>query len=346
MTGVPEIAVSILQQVLILAPYRRDAEYMRTLLSNHDIEATIAVDIPALKQSLSEGPGVLVATHEALKPEVVEAVADHLASQPNWSELPVVVLLDKNSPTEAIRVHLNRVWPRARHLFYHRPLKPVELISGVQTGLLARRRQRDLHDNMEREVELRRELNHRVKNILASVSSIFEMTARQADTLDVLKDSYRGRLSALANVHSAVFHASGEHVTIASVAELTFAPYELDGRSRIEASGPDLLLNREAATTLALCLHELATNALKYGALSVPDGHVSLIWKLGETGSENLHLDWKENGGPPAVEPSRLGYGTRYLRSALNTLFGNAPVFSYTTDGFRCSASGNIKGMV
>lgn len=334
--------MSDLQQVLILAPYRRDAEFMRTLLGGHDIQATIAVDMGALEQSLAGNPGVLVATHEALKPEVVEAVARHLTSQPNWSELPVVVLLDKNSPTDVIRVHLNRVWPRARHLFYHRPLKPVELISGVQTGLLARRRQRDLHDNMEREVELRRELNHRVKNILASVSSIFEMTARQADTLDVLKDNYRGRLTALASVHSAVFHAAGEHVTIASVAELTSAPYELDGRSRMVASGPDLLLNREAATTLALCLHELATNALKYGALSVPDGQVFLMWRLSGATPESVSLDWIERGGPPAVEPSRLGYGTRYLRSALNSLFGSPPVFSYAADGFRCSASGNV----
>lgn len=333
--------MSNLQEVLILAPYRRDAEYMRKLLLDNDIEAAIAVDIAALEESLGNNPGVLVATHEALKPEVIEAVARHLASQPNWSELPVVVLLDRSSPTDAIRVHLNRVWPRARHLFYHRPLKPVELISGVQSGLLARLRQRDLHDNMEREVELRRELNHRVKNILASVSSIFEMTARQADTLDVLKENYRGRLRALADVHSAVFDAVGEHVTMASVVELTFAPYALAGGSRIAAHGPELLLNREAATTLALCLHELATNALKYGALSIPDGEVTLIWTLGGTSAEGLSLDWREHGGPAAVEPSRLGYGTRYLRSALGALFGNPPVFSYTAEGFRCSASGN-----
>lgn len=338
--------MSNLQQVLILAPYRRDAAHMRDLLVEHDIDASIAVDIDTLEQSLGGGPGVLVATHEALKPAIIEAVARYLGSQPAWSELPVVVLLDKNSPTEAIRVHLNRVWPRARHLFYHRPLKPVELISGVQSGLLARRRQRDLNDNLEREVELRRELNHRVKNILASVSSIFEMTARQAISLETLKNNYRGRLNALASVHSAVFHAAGEHVTIASVAELTFAPYALEGRSRIVASGPDLLLNREAATTLALCLHELATNALKYGALSNPDGNVTLSWALGEAGAESLSLDWREHGGPPAAEPGRLGYGTRYLRSALNTLFGSPPVFSYAEDGFRCSASGNISRLI
>jgi two-component sensor histidine kinase len=341
-----DTALYNLQQVLILAPYRRDAEFVRKLLDDHDIQATIAVDIHELNQCLTDNPGVLVATHEALSPEVVEAVSRHLIDQPNWSELPVVMLLDKNSPTDAIRVHLNRVWPRARHLFYHRPLKPVELISGVQSGLLARRRQRDLHDNLEREVELRRELNHRVKNILASVSSIFEMTARQTTTLDALKDNYRGRLSALASVHAAVFHAAGERVSIGSVAELTFAPYDLDGGSRIMANGPELLLNREAATTLALCLHELATNALKYGALSVPDGQVVLTWTLSGPNSESLSLGWREHGGPPAVAPSRLGYGTRYLRSALNGLFGSQPVFSYAADGFRCSATGNVSRLI
>lgn len=346
MNNPSDVDVTNLQRVLILAPYRRDAEYMRKLLADHEIEATIAIDIVTLEQSLGDSPGVLVATHEALRPEIVDAVARHLAAQPDWSELPVVVLLDKNSPTDAIRVHLNRVWPRARHLFYHRPLKPVELISGVQSGLLARRRQRDLHDNIQREIELRRELNHRVKNILASVSSIFEMTARQAGSLEMLKDNYRGRLSALANVHSAVFHSAGEHVTIAAVAELTFGPYELEGGSRIVASGPELLLNREAATTLALCLHELATNALKYGALSVPEGYVALNWTLAGDGPETLSLDWKEHKGPPAIEPSRLGYGTRYLRSALTTLFGNPPAFSYAPDGFSCSVSGNVSRLV
>lgn len=335
-----------LQRVLILAPYRKDAEFMRKLLTDNEIEAEIAVDIDGLVDSLSTIPGVLVATHEALRPEIVEAVAQHLISQPDWSELPVVVLLDKNSPTDHIRLHLNRVWPRARHLFYHRPLKPVELISGVQSGLLARRRQRDLHDNIQREVELRRELNHRVKNILASVSSIFEMTARQAGSIDMLKDNYRGRLNALANVHSAVFHAAGEHVTIASVAALTFAPYEIETGSRIDAAGPELLLNREAATTLALCLHELATNAVKYGALSVPNGHVSLRWAVPSADPNGLALEWAEIDGPPALQPTRLGYGTKYLRSALTALFGYPPTLSYTAEGFRCSVSGNISRLL
>ncbi|MBD8064952.1 sensor histidine kinase [Devosia sp. PTR5] len=330
-----------LQKVLILAPYRRDADYVRQLLLAHDIDAEIATDVHSLGNKLQGIPGVLVATHEALKPDVLQTVAAHLEAQPSWSELPVVVLLDKNAPTETVRVHLNRLWPRARHLFYHRPVKPAELISGVQSGLLARRRQQDLFENMEREVELRRELNHRVKNILASVTSIFEMTARQSASLDGLKQDFRGRLTALAGVHSTVFDADGEQVSMAAVAALIFGPYRQEGSDRILASGSDVLLNREAATTIALCLHELATNAIKYGALSVPEGKVDLIWSVDET-SGDLSLEWTERGGPPAREPSRLGYGTRYLRSALSMLFGNPPTFQYAAEGFGFSARGNI----
>ncbi|KKB80505.1 histidine kinase [Devosia soli] len=330
-----------MQEVLILAPYRRDADYVRQLLLAHEIDASVATDSDTLADQLRGVPGVLVATHEALKPEVLETVAAHLEAQPSWSELPVVVLLDKNARTETLRLHLNRVWPRARQLFYHRPVRPAELISGVQSGLLARRRQQDLYENLEREVELRRELNHRVKNILASVTSIFEMTARQAASLSDLKQDFRGRLSALAGIHSTVFDAAGEQVSMSEVAALILEPYRREGAYRIRASGPDVPLNREAATTLALCLHELATNAIKYGALSVDDGNVDLIWSHSQTSGE-LALSWIECGGPPAKEPSRLGYGTRYLRSAMTMFFGNPPTFEYTVEGFRFSAKGNI----
>lgn len=337
----PLLSPSELQKVLILAPYRRDADYMRQLLLTHEIAASIATDVQTLAESLHGFPGVLVATHEALKPEVLETVAAHLQSQPSWSELPVVVLLDKNARTETLRAHLNRAWPRARLLFYHRPIRPAELISGVQSGLLARRRQHDLFENIQREVELRRELNHRVKNILASVTSIFEMTARQSASLDDLKEDFRGRLTALAGVHSTVFDAEGEQVSLTAVAALIFGPYRQKGSDRILASGPSILLNREAATTIALCLHELATNAIKYGALSVAEGRVELNWSLDQK-RDALSLEWTERDGPPAQEPGRLGYGSRYLRSALTMLFGNPPTFRYAAQGFRFSVTGNI----
>jgi len=280
-----------------------------------------------------------VATHEALTPEVIDTVATWLSAQPTWSEVPIVVLLDRSSNTARVKAALMEAWPRARQLFYQRPVTPVELVSGVQTALLARLRQRDVLDHIDREVELRRELNHRVKNILASVASIFEMTRRSAGTLEAFAEDFRGRLGALSNVHSAVFQAEGEAVSMQEIVDLTFAPYRLSGADRVRTGGPMVMLSREAGTTLALCLHELATNAIKYGALSAPDGTVVFRWDVAD---DDLSACWEERGGPVVVEPERSGYGTRYLRAALSSLFGQPPVLTFAPEGLTCVVNGRL----
>lgn len=331
-----------LDRVLVLAPYRRDAEYLASLLSEHGIEVARA-EGAELPDRLKEAAGVLVATHEALTPDIVTKVADHLAQQPAWSEMPVVVLLDRSSPNAKVRSDLAERWPRARLLFYERPVSAVELLSGVQSALLVRLRQREVGDHIEREMELRRELNHRVKNILASVASIFQMTRRGARSLEDLSTDFVGRLQALSEVHSAVFQANDDAVSIGDIAALTFAPYKVKEIERVHASGPDLLLARDAATTLALCLHELTTNAIKYGALSKPEGKVIFEWDLQDG---RVSIVWRETGGPPVVVPERSGYGTKYLRSALSALFGEAPVIKFLPDGVECVASGDAKRIV
>lgn len=328
-----------LDHVLVLAPYRRDADYLSQLLSEHEIHVAVCPDVAEIEACLAASPGVLVTTHEGLTPAIVAAVARHLEAQPAWSEMPIVVLLDRSSPNTRVRAQLGTAWPRARQLFYQRPVTPVELISGVQSALLARLRQRDVRDHIDREIELRRELNHRVKNMLASVASIFEMTRRGANSLEDFAADFRGRLDALAKVHSAVFHADGEAVSIDEVVDLTFEPYRLPGKDRVITDGPTFMLSREAGTTLALCLHELATNAIKYGALSTPGGQVAFTWAVSD---DALWTVWRESGGPPVIEPSRAGYGTRYLRSALTSMFGGAPLLVFDPAGLRCEAKGSV----
>ncbi|MBC9033714.1 sensor histidine kinase [Sphingomonas sp. JC676] len=330
-----------LDQVLILAPYRRDAEYMGRLLAEHDI-AVVPCTAGDLATHLATGPGVLVTTHEALTPALIVMIADYLRIQPPWSEMPIVVLLDRASPNARIRATLETAWLRSRQLFYQRPLAPVELVSGVQSALLARLRQRDVRDHIDREVELRRELNHRVKNILASVSSIFEMTRRGADDVDALAEDFGARLHALSRVHSAVFQAEGETISIAEIAALTFDPYRQMGISRIEAHGPPVTLRRDAGTTLALCLHELTTNAIKYGALSRPEGRVRFRWEILADLRPDLSMEWEEKGGPAVVAPARSGYGTRYLRAALAGLLGGKPDIDFAADGLRCAVQGPL----
>ena len=342
MTAVDPDDPALLDHVLVLAPYRRDADYLRRLLSEHGVAVDAVGDGAQLSDRLALSPGAVIATHEALTPEVQAAIGEHLEVQPDWSELPVVVLLDRSSPNARIRANLNRAWPRARLLFYQRPVTPVELISGVQSAMRARLRQRDVRDHIVREIELRRELNHRVKNILASVSSIFQMTLRGASSLEDFAEDFGGRLAALANVHSAVFHATDDAVPIGDIVDLTIEPYRHTGRERIVASGPEVVLKSNVATSLALCLHELATNAIKYGGLSVPQGRVSLRWDISDSDPQELSLAWVESGGPPVKEPAQSGYGMRYLKAALSSVFGETPAIRFDTAGLRCEVKGRL----
>ncbi|MBW4656607.1 MAG: sensor histidine kinase [Kaiparowitsia implicata GSE-PSE-MK54-09C] len=329
--------IGMLDWVLVLAPYRKDAAYMTSLLLEHGIRAQAAT-AEDLGDRLAELPGVVVVTHEALNPAAIKVIAQFLADQPNWSEIPIVILLDRAAPARQIQSALTAAWPRSRQTFHQRPVAALELVSGIQSALLTRFRQREVRDYLERETELRLELNHRVKNILASVISIFQMTRRGATSIDGLSEDFAGRLSALSNVHAVAFDEGADEIALDQVVGATFAPYRSQERSAIQISGPAVLVSRAAGTTLALCLHELATNAIKYGALSTPEGHVAVTWDLSPAPDPVLTMHWAETGGPPVVEPTRVGYGTRYMRSALTGLFGSRPTFAFAPEGLRFMA--------
>jgi two-component sensor histidine kinase len=332
-----------LNRALILAPLRKDSEYLAELLSKNAIESEICEDVQGLEAALRDPPGVLVATHEALSESILDCVAAHVREQPNWSELPIVVLLDKATRTAKVHAVLGVRWPRARVVFYHRPVATLELLSGIQSLLLARLRQRDVRDHLERELELRRELNHRVKNILASVLSILHLTRRSSTSVDQMTHDFEGRLTALAEVHSAVIRAGGETVDFAAVVDTTLAPYRNGtGVDRVSAVGPPLTISRDAGTAFALSLHELVTNALKYGALSVPQGKVEMRWSITRGADPMFKLEWTEHGGPLLEPPSRVGYGTRYLKAALTGLLGREPTVEYRPSGLRFAASGPV----
>jgi two-component sensor histidine kinase len=335
-------AESELDWVLVLAPFRKDADYIAAFLREQEIRVTAAKADDGLIEQIAKSPGIIVITHEALNPDVVAIIAAHIADQPDWSEVPIIVLLERTAPIPKIRSQLQKVWPESRLLFHTRPIAPLELINGIQSNLLVRLRQRQVRDSIERERELRLELNHRVKNILASVTSIFQMTRRGAETVEELAGDFTGRLQALSNVHTAVFEAGGEEVSLTSVVDLTISPYNSNGVSRIAVSGEDVVISREAGTTIALCLHELITNAIKYGALSQPHGHVAIAWTVSNAIAPAFSLTWIEAGGPPVREPTRQGYGTRYVRSALGSLFGTVPEIVFAPAGFQCFASGAL----
>ena len=330
---------SALDWVLVLAPFRKDADYIAQLLREQQVAVDTGRTVEETAQHLGRSPGVM--THEALNPPAIAAIGEHLALQPDWSEVPILVLLERAAPIARIRSQLESAWPGSRLLFHTRPVARLELVNSIQSNLLVRLRQKQVRDAIDREHELRLELNHRIKNILASVNSIFQMTRRGATSVEQLAEDFAGRLQALAEVHTAVFEAGGDDVSLVSVIEMTVLPYNGDGIGRVHVHGPDVSVSRNSATTMALCLHELITNAIKYGALSQKDGHVDLNWAI--SGDEPIFsLQWTEIGGPEVVAPTRKGYGTKYIRLALTSLFGSAPEIAFEKDGFRCRVEGPV----
>ena len=165
---------------------------------------------------------------------------------------------------------------------------------------------------------LAREAEHRTKNILATVQAAVHLS--QAETADGLKEKIQARIGALAKVH-ALFAASGwAGAAISSIAEQELAPYRRDGQRRAQIEGPEVVLETAAAQAVAVILHELSTNAAKYGSLSVPDGRLEVRWSHGP--GRRLVLDWIESGGPETNKPTRESFGTSIVDRMVAQLNG------------------------
>ncbi|MBV8686966.1 MAG: PAS domain S-box protein [Alphaproteobacteria bacterium] len=185
------------------------------------------------------------------------------------------------------------------------------------------------------------ELNHRVKNTLAIVQGLAQQSFRGAEVPAESRRSFEGRLSALATAHNLLTQSSWEAAELgAIVREILFA----HGRDRFAVEGPPVRLPPKTAVSLAMALHELATNAVKYGALSAPSGSVAIRWRV--AGEDRLLLDWDERGGPPVAPPSKRGFGTRMIERALDGEAGGGATLEFRREGVRCRISAALPGIV
>jgi PAS domain S-box-containing protein len=164
----------------------------------------------------------------------------------------------------------------------------------------------------ERHIEfLMRELSHRSKNLLAVVQAIAGQTARHSESVDEFRSTFVDRLHAMARSQDLLVANNWQGVRISDLVRSQLAPFADEESGRIALGGPELQLQANAVQGLALALHELATNASKYGALSVPDGRIAIAWELGPANGEGRHfrMSWRESNGPPVSPPSRRGFG-------------------------------------
>lgn len=181
------------------------------------------------------------------------------------------------------------------------------------------------------------ELSHRVKNTLATVQSLASRTLRQVDTMEEFKTAFEGRLHALSRAHDLLVEESWKGTGLKRLAHRTLAPYFEDVTDRITIDGPSVRLTPPAGTALVLILHELATNAAKYGALSAQGGKLVLSWRLdNDENNANVHLEWTETCKHKINPPTRTGFGTRLIEtSASYELHGSAKL-DYRAAGLHC----------
>jgi PAS domain S-box-containing protein len=185
----------------------------------------------------------------------------------------------------------------------------------------------------ERRAVLIGELNHRVKNTLATVQSLAEQTLRGSRGPGAFVPAFRARLLALARAHDLLTRESWEGATLRDTLEVALAPWR-DGHGRISLRGPELRLTPRQALALAMGAQELATNAAKHGALSATGGRVLLSWHL--AGSD-VAVEWAEEGGPPVRTPDRRGFGTRLLGRPLATELHGEVRVDFAVEGVTCS---------
>ena len=185
--------------------------------------------------------------------------------------------------------------------------------------------------NQEQIAILAREAEHRSKNLLATVQATINLS--QSDTPEGLKHAIEGRIRALANVHSLFVETRWIGAELSAIATQELAPYSETDETRVQIDGPQVLLEPNAAQAIAVALHELATNAAKYGALSVAKGQVDLKWS--HEADERLILRWTEIGGPAVQPPARQGFGARVVERMIGQLKGKAR-FDWCPQGLVC----------
>ena len=183
----------------------------------------------------------------------------------------------------------------------------------------------------ERQRTLMHELAHRGKNLLAVIQSLAQRSLAGDHSLDEAREAFSGRLRALATTYGALIAEAFDGALVHAVLNNELSAFG----ARAEIEGPNVILTVQAAQTFALVAHELATNAAKYGALSIPDGHLRAAWEVVETPEgPQFQFDWRERDGPPAKPPNRRGFGSTLLSRVAGLEFDCAPRLEYDEAGF------------
>lgn len=341
------------ERALVLAPFGRDAEVASAILHEAEVDGCICRNVPSLCEAFAEGAGLALIVEEVLQEGDYGPLVRCIERQPPWSDFPVIILAKRGGGLERNPAASRYVQALGNVTLLERPFHPTTLISVVRAAIRGRRRQYEAKDRLEalRAAVVRQqrdqdhlrlmvnELNHRVKNTLATVQSIVSQTLRSRDTSAVTRDTLAARIVALSKAHDVLTNEQWSGASLTEIANQAAQPFLTGmGEGRILLTGPDVRLPPKTAIAIALALHELATNAVKYGALSVPEGRVDFSWTFADRdGVYELKATWREMGGPRVAPPTRAGFGTRLIERGLAADLNGEVKMTYPVDGVVCT---------
>jgi PAS domain S-box-containing protein len=256
---------------------------------------------------------------------------------PPESRASVVTLkrevLEQGQPTDSeIRVDLG-----STVRWYDVHIEPLRDAAGAIAGLTCAAV--DITERKEGEAHLRllmRELTHRSKNLLAVIQAMARQTARHSGTIEGFLEQFSARLQALATSHDLLVQESWYGASLLELVRTQLGHYLDRNGSQISLAGPSVLLKPEAAQSLGLALHELATNAAKYGALSAPTGSVQIVWRRAAEPEEGIEITWVESGGPKVKEPERRGFGSLVIERNLSRSLDAEVELTFQPEGVQC----------
>jgi two-component sensor histidine kinase len=307
---------------------KRNAQVASQLLTEARLAVRICTHPRELVTELTLGAGFAVLGEEiAFEAPFLEQIDELMRAQPPWSDFPMIVLTGRTDAPSRHRAAANLQERLGNVSFLEQPFHPTTLVSLAATALRSRRRQYEARALLARYELLARELQHRTKNLLSVILSISTSTLREGGGGS---EALIARLHSLAKAQDLIFEEGGGGALLDHIVSSIVDSFG----ARIAIQGPAVFLKAGVAQGFALIVHELATNASKYGALTTPSGRVSVHWSLNTALDEpTITLTWEEHGGPPVVSPEHRGFGTLLLEKAV-TSAADPPRFSYGPAGF------------
>ncbi|HEX2552119.1 MAG TPA: sensor histidine kinase [Microvirga sp.] len=220
---------------------------------------------------------------------------------------------------------------------------PITEVNEVSETLIEASGERKRHEQSQ--ALMVRELHHRVKNTLATVQAVVSASARNARSIDELRDTVTERIVSLARTHTLLVNNDWGGAPLRAILEAELTPYDDPERPRVRLEGEDVHVPDDIALAVGMTAHEFTTNAAKYGALSAPGGILLVRWRV-EGGAErrSLVLDWQESGGPPVAAPSRRGFGSQLIERVVTRQLQGEVQIDFAPDGLKARLSFPLSG--